>query len=354
MQRELVKLCNYSSDNALSSEIDVFDNIESLISSVHQISKGLKSSNDLSIEDYTDDIVKDFEESKKGISPGVTTGCKVYDNATGGHQKGHLIIYAGRPGMGKSARAANEIFYQLQQGKKVVVHSLDMPAKDFVYRIVSLYLDIEVSKLTRFLIDKERLEKGLNWIKKQPIKLYQDNRMQFISLETSIYQSMKGCDIVYVDHIQKIRVTGEKMGYNTVTAASGELKRMALDLNIPVVALSQLSRSVENRGGDRKPILSDLRESGAIEQDADVIEFLYRPEYYEILFDESGNSLESQCHYINGKMRGGSPNKVTIMNWDGPKMKLSERIEPSNYTIPSQEDFGKQFEPNENFDETPF
>jgi replicative DNA helicase len=96
-------------------------------------------------------------------------------------------------------------------------------------------------------------------------------------------------------------------------------------MDIPVVALAQLSRAVESRGGDKKPILSDLRDSGQIEQDADVVEFLYRPEYYDLDQDEEGNSLIGKIFFINAKLRGGEPFKTIELEWDGPLNKIHEK-----------------------------
>ena len=323
LQREVIRINSTSIKAIYEDETDVFSEIDGLQTSLHGLVKNLSGTTDLEINQVVDQLTEIVESNHAGNVPGVPTGVSKYDQYSGGQQKGNLIIYAGRPGMGKSARMVNEAYAQLNAGYKVVIHSIEMTRVEVSARLMGLHLNIPPSDILKKKIDREKYKVGAEWLKKQPIKIYIGNKLNEIERETAIMVTQKKCDIVYIDYLQLID-SGQFKTIDNVSKSSIGLKQLAKKMDIPVVALAQLSRAVETRGGDKKPILSDLRDSGQIEQDADVVEFLYRPEYYEIHTDEDGNSLLGKIYFINGKLRGGQPFQTIELNWNGPLNRIYE------------------------------
>lgn len=323
LQREVIRINSTSIKAVYEDQTDVFSEIDGMQTSLHGLVKSLSGTTDLEINQVVDQLTEIVESNYAGNVPGVPTGVSKYDQYSGGQQKGNLIIYAGRPGMGKSARMVNEAYSQLNAGYKVVIHSIEMTRVEVSARLMGLHLNIPPSDILKKKIDREKYKVGAEWLKKQPIKIYIGNKLNEIERETAIMVTQKKCDIVYVDYLQLID-SGQFKTIDNVSKSSIGLKQLAKKMDIPVVALTQLSRAVETRGGDKKPILSDLRDSGQIEQDADVVEFLYRPEYYDIHHDEDGNSLKGKIYFINGKLRGGAPLQTIELNWNGPLNRIYE------------------------------
>ena len=351
--RELIRIASQSVSTAYDESEDCFEAIEDCITELAKVSQELIGSNSKELSAIIDELDEQVSNNQKGTLPGIPTGVNKYDLATGGQQKGNLIIYAGRPGMGKTARACNELYHQLKKGYSVVFHSLEMPEREITARIVALECGIPPEIiLKKRLTERQTQEyiKATKWLRGTSLKIFSSNKLSTLLIDTSMHKAMQGCDIVYVDYIQIIK-THFNDPTQAITEASLQLKQLAKTLNVPVVALAQLNRSVETRGGDKKPILSDLKQSGQIEQDADVVEFLYRPEYYGIETDDDGNSVAGQTHYINAKMRGGTPGITTVMKWEGAMNRLTDFdfSEPSFEVmtpIPTNDDFDN--------DDTPF
>lgn len=307
---------------------DVFDCLDELTYGIHQITTGISDAHDLTTEQYLENLKEIVVSNEQGNVPGIATGFKKYDYYSGGHQRGNLIIYAGRPGMGKSARMVNEVYFMLNKGIKVVIHSLEMTGVEICARLLGLKMNIPNEHILKKRINIKDFEESQKWLAQMPLKIFISNKLSDIERETSIMAAMGQCEIVYVDYLQ-LTNAGFRNRIDNVSESSIAYKQMAKKLNVPVVALCQLSRAVETRGGDKKPMLSDLRDSGQIEQDADVVEFLYRPEYYGIDQDEDGNSMIGKIFFLNGKMRGGTPNQNIEMNWNGPLNKITEPTEDS-------------------------
>lgn len=255
-------------------------------------------------------------------SPGATglqSGIEEIDKVTGGWQSPDLVIIAGRPGMGKTAfviSATKNIF--LYQNKKVLMFSLEMTSTQIYHRLISCMGDISGAKIKKgYLSDSEYLE-----LQNKTQSLYTDN---FLIDDTAsitigqlrakaISEKMKDSNLslIIVDYLQLMG--GTKGGNNRereISEISAGLKALAKELNLPILALAQLSRAVESRTV-KKPQLSDLRESGSIEQDADVVIFLNRPEYYDIKEYENGDSTKDTAEALIAKNRHGGPAEVII------------------------------------------
>ena len=244
---------------------------------------------------------------------GVPSGLLTLDKVTGGYKSPDLIIIAARPGMGKTALAMNAAFNAAKNGHPVAVFSLEMSKTQLANRILASYTGINSHRLSNGnLHDYEWQELQTAVEQMASIPLYIDDNPGM-----TVYQMMAACrrlkmkhgiKMVVVDYIQLMEVRDKPKGQNReqdVSQISRGLKLMAKELEVPVIALSQLSRAVETRGGTKRPILSDLRESGAVEQDADIVAFIYRPEYYEIMEDENGQSLKGIAEIIFAKHRNG-------------------------------------------------
>lgn len=251
---------------------------------------------------------------------GVPTGFPDLDEMTAGFQPGDLIIVAARPSMGKTAFTLNIAQHAaIAAQKPVAVFSLEMSKESLVQRILCAEGRVDASRLRRGrLLDDEyaRLATAAGYLNTAPI--YIDDTPAISVLETRAKARRLKADrpdlaMVIVDYLQLMQGPARSENrQQEVSEISRGLKALAKELNVPVVALSQLSRAVESRP-DKRPMMSDLRESGAIEQDADVIMFLYRPEYYYGPVDKDGNNLEGRAELIIGKQRNGATGKVDLV-----------------------------------------
>ena len=255
---------------------------------------------------------------------GVPTGIRRIDEAIGGWQNSDLIIIAARPGMGMTsfvlsiARNA-----AIDYGKSVALFSLEMSATQLVHRLFSIESGVSSEKIVKGdLRDAE-----WNQLMERVHVLETDKLIIDDTPQLSIFDLRAKCrrlkhryniDMVIVDYLQLMTGNAEDKGRHgnreqEISQISRSLKALAKDLNIPVIALSQLSRQVEQRGGDKKPMLSDLRESGSIEQDADQVMFIYRPEYYKLdTFPDDGSPALNRAEIMIEKNRHGSTSSIKV------------------------------------------
>lgn len=234
--------------------------------------------------------LKTIENSyqKKGVLLGVTTGFKDLDKKLHGFQKSDLIIIAGRPSMGKTALAVNMAVNAACDKKTALFFSLEMSTDQLSLRMISSGVGIPCHKLRSGLITQSDYDAMVEWKenKMKPLQFFIDDSSN-LNISKIRHTSRKilrkyNLDIIFIDYLQLINSNKDKKNYTRVDEISKitrELKQLAKELDVPIVALSQLSRAVEQRE-DKRPLLSDLRESGSIEQDADVVMFIYREEYY--------------------------------------------------------------------------
>lgn len=245
---------------------------------------------------------------------GVPSGFSKVDGLTAGWQPTDLIIIAARPGMGKTAFV---ISCAENAGVPVDVYSLEMSAPQLTERRISGAYNIDNYNLKRGrLTDHEwqLLTTDPKKIQTKPIYIDDSSALSITELRIRALRRKKkyGTGLVIVDYLQLMKGNGDGNREQEIGSISRGLKALAKDLNVPVIALSQLSRAVETRGGDKRPQLSDLRESGSIEQDADIVSFLYRPEYYGITVDASGLPTTGKAEFIIAKNRHGSTEAVWI------------------------------------------
>ena len=302
-----------------SSLDDIMDKAERDILNVTRDRKAtdFKSSR-VVISDVMQELIK-LRNSDSHIT-GIKTGYTDLDRITNGFQRGDLIILAARPAMGKTAfalnLALNASFYNTGA---IAIFSLEMPAEQLMKRILSAKSAVESSKLrSGNLMDEEfnKLNEAANEL--MASKLFVDDSSNIkvgeIFSKCRKLKSEHGLDLVVIDYLQLISGSGRSGGDNRqqeISEISRSLKQLAREMQCPVIALSQLSRSVETRP-DKHPMLSDLRESGAIEQDADIVIFLYRDEYYNKDKEEENTNATDKTDVDISKHRNGATGRVEL------------------------------------------
>lgn len=264
--------------------------------------------------------IEAIQSAGDGLS-GISTGFKNLNKLTRGWQSSDLVILAGRPGMGKTSLMIAHVLAPAQSGQGVAVFSLEMTNTQIMQRMISMQSGVPVSDLRGKQLtqnDWEVLHRATEELSQLPIYMDDTPAINILELRSRARRLKRQKDIklIVIDYLQLMSGIPTGAGYKNreteISEISRGLKAIAKELDVPVIALSQLSRAVETRGGTKRPQLSDLRESGAIEQDADIVSFIYRPEYYNVLEDEHGNSLKGLAEYIVAKHRNGSLNTVRL------------------------------------------
>lgn len=264
-----------------------------------------KSINNLEL---ANELTKKIElaSQMQGVT-GVPTGFNDLDRLTGGFQKGTFVVMAARPGMGKTALALCMMLNAvIRFKKKVIFFSREMPALELFQRLCSIHMNIDSNKFRRGDLTNEEWKvyhANLEPLLGKNLVIVDDCKtMPEIYLRTKKERLNGEVDEVIIDYLQLVKGP-EKNREQEISNISRSCKEMAGDLNVPVIALSQLSRSVETRGGDKRPQLSDLRESGAIEQDADIVTFIYRPPYYGDTSHGDDAAFILVAKHRNGKLQ---------------------------------------------------
>lgn len=320
MKRELIALGNSLIQESHDATEDVFTILEKGNLLIQEIMDNVVASkSDKSIKEIASSVVKEVEARQSGKHTGLDSGYRAVDLLLNGFQKTDLIVIAARPGMGKTAFAVQAIKQIAERGKPVGLISLEMSAKQLVERLAVSECQIENDKVKRGKLDVLEFQKFMNAcgdLSRMPIHIDDTPFMSITELRArAIRMKTKyNIEILVVDYLQLVKGSG-RHGQNRdqeIGEITRTLKGVAKELDIPVIALSQLSRGVETRGGTRRPQLSDLRESGNIEQDADIVMFLYRPEYYKITTDDNGMPTFGLCECIVAKHRNGSLDTVLV------------------------------------------
>ena len=368
IQRSLIKISNEIIESSYKDSIDVFDLLDEAESKLYDVTQGNIKKSSETAQSLVIQAKRRIEDISKreGLS-GISTGFEKLDQLTSGWQPSDLIIIAARPGMGKTALTlsmARNIAVMKQI--PVAFFSLEMSSVQLITRLISSETGLSSEKLrTGKLADHEweQLNVKVSDLEKAPLFIDDTPSLSIFDLRAKARRlaSQHGIKLIIIDYLQLMTAaTNNKTGNREqeISTISRNLKALAKELDIPVIALSQLSRAVETRGGTKRPMLSDLRESGAIEQDADIVSFIYRPEYYGIeeWDDEERSPSAGQAEFIVAKHRNGGLDNIRmkfvgslgkfedLTNFDGSyefpsKMNSSEgpeTISPDNFASPSQ------------------
>jgi replicative DNA helicase len=324
IQRELIRISSETIKDSFEDTSDVFTLLDRAEKNLYDVAQGNIKRNFRDMNSMISEAYKAIETARKhgdGIS-GVPTGFTELDRITGGWQKSDLIIIAARPGMGKTAfvmSLARNTAVQFQ--KPIAVFSLEMSSVQLVQRLISSETGIDSENLKKGKLSDAEWQQLVSMTGKlsdAPIYIDDTPSLSIFDFRSKCRRLKQMHDIqcVVVDYLQLMRADVDSKNGNReqeISTISRSLKAIAKELQIPVIALSQLSRQVETRtGSSKRPQLSDLRESGAIEQDADMVLFIYRPEYYGLEFDEDNNSTKGTAELIISKHRNGKLDTVKL------------------------------------------
>lgn len=344
IQRELISVSNKIIRDAYEDTTDVFDLLDTAEQGLFDIAEKNMSRSYETMGSLATKALKQLEELKNredGLT-GVPTGFTDIDRLTSGWQPSDLIILAARPGMGKTSfvlSLARNAAAEFQRG--VAIFSLEMSALQLAQRIISMEAEVSSQKLRNGQLEDyewQQLQSAIERISEAPIYIDDTPGINIFEIRAKCRRLKMQHDIqlVIIDYLQLMSGGGENAKGNReqeVSAISRALKMLAKELNVPVIALSQLSRAVEVRGGSKRPQLSDLRESGSIEQDADMVSFIYRPEYYQILEDEEGQSLKGIAELIIAKNRHGALDTIK-MRFTADFARFSDLDDPDFGSLP--------------------
>lgn len=323
IQRELIRICRNVADDATDESNDIFDLLDTAEKQLYELSTDKLRRESISMSQLTHATLQELQTliSKGDGITGVTSGFNLLDKMTSGWQPSDLIVLAARPAMGKTAFVLSLARNAAMIGKQAVaIFSLEMAATQLVRRLISSEAEIELQKMrTGQLADGEwrQLTDRIARLSEAPIFIDDTPALSLFDLRTKCrrLKTQHNIQLIIIDYLQLMSAESKKGGNREqeISTISRGLKVLAKELSVPVIALSQLSRAPEQRpGNDKRPMLSDLRESGAIEQDADMVMFLYRPEYYDQTVDEDGNSTRGMCEVIIAKQRNGPTDRVKL------------------------------------------
>ena len=324
LARQLISFASSIQTKAFDETIDVEDLMQEAEGSLFELSQHNMKKDYTAIDPVIAQAVKGIQDAAKNTDglTGVSTGYFKLDDITSGWQASDLVIIAGRPAMGKTSFAlsmAKNIAADLRT--PMAFFSLEMSNVQLVNRLISNACEIQGSKILNGQLQRdewERLDKNINNLLGAPLYVDDTPGLSVFELRTKARRLVRehGIKLIMIDYLQLMNANGMRFSsrQEEVSTISRSLKGLAKELNIPILALSQLNRGVESREGleGKRPQLSDLRESGAIEQDADMVLFVHRPEYYHIYEDEKGHDLHGMAQIIIAKHRKGATGDVLL------------------------------------------
>ena len=366
IQRKLISISNEIIQKSYNESTDVLDLLDEAESKLYDIAQNNIKGSSETAQNLVIQAKNRIEEigNREGSLSGISTGFEKLDRLTSGWQPSDLIIVAARPGMGKTALALS-MARNISVQKKIPVafFSLEMSSVQLITRLISAETGLSSDKLrTGKLADHEwqQLNVKVSDLESAPLYIDDSAALTIFELRAKARRLASAHDIklIVIDYLQLMNLGSSNKAGNReqeISTISRNLKALAKELNIPVIALSQLSRAVETRGGTKRPILSDLRESGAIEQDADIVSFLYRPEYYGITEwdDDMKTPSEGQGEFIVAKHRNGALDSIKLKfianlgkfedidSFDSPfefQSKLNADNKLSDFSAPSNKD----------------
>jgi replicative DNA helicase len=301
-------------DNFIETQTLTFEKFHDIIESGRNIE--VNDPKEKTNVDAIFDVLNDHESAKRNEMKGISIGYNQLKEMIVLEDVDLLVIGA-RPAMGKTAFAVSTVMNLIKEGKKVAFFALEMSTKQMMRRMIANVTSLDSNMLKFGRCTESQIKKVFQVQTEQfwsNLHLYEGTHtIKDIAVKVSDLQMKDQVDIVFIDYLQKIKPINGRSRYEQVTEISNGIKLLCQNLKVPCVALAQLSRSVTERGGDKRPVLSDLKESGEIEQDASIVSFLHRPEYYGQDETFNGQSSENKCEFIVAKNREG---EIGIVEFD--------------------------------------
>lgn len=322
IQRELIRVSSEIQNNAFDDAIDVDELLDKSEQALFEIAEGNIKQETSKINILISRAIEQIQEAGKHEDSlsGVPSGFTKLDRITSGWQKSDLIIIAARPSMGKTAFAlsmARNIAIEHQ--KPIAIFSLEMSSMQLVNRLIVSETELPSERIRNGRLQDfewQQLDYKIKKLVDAPIFIDDTPAINLFEIRAKCrrLKIQHQIQLIIVDYLQLVTGTTDSRGSREqeVSSISRSLKAIAKELDVPILALSQLNRSVEMRSGDKRPQLSDLRESGAIEQDADLVLFIHRPERYGLTEDEEGNSLMGIADIIVAKHRNGMVGEIRL------------------------------------------
>lgn len=348
-RRELYKLMQRKSNALLDTSIDMFKELEGYEENYRDLVDGNSRGAIRSAKELLTESLEQMASAPASGLTGIPSGFGTIDRETAGFQRSNLIIIAARPGMGKTAFVGSMMENAaINHNVSIGVFSMEMSGVQIMNRLVSSVSNVPLEAIKKHDLGNGRLQEIINKtdkLAKAPIYIDDTPALTVLEMKSKArrMKNLYGIDMLIVDYLQ----LGEAKANNReqeVSKLSAAMKAIAKELDIPVIALSQLSRAVESRGGDKKPMLSDLRDSGSIEQDADIVLFLYRAEYYGFEQDENGMPTKGMGEVIFAKNRDGNLGTET-MRFDGAHTRWQDL--KTDYSEPENQSNEGQIETSE-------
>lgn len=348
LRRNLIRIGAQAVNKSFDTTQDVFDAFNEVQSELDNAIKRVVNYEIKQVGEVHNEIMKQsLHVLNTGQKSGVPSGLRMLDNVTNGFQESDFIIVAGRPGMGKTSIVVTMAMNPAIQNKiPVAIFTLEMSSSQVVSRMQSAISGVNVSKIVKKQLNNDeilQIDTMCKELKNAPIFIDDTPSISLLELKGKCRKLQKehGVKLIVIDYLQLMR-SGVKTQSREleISEISRGLKGLAKELNIPIIALSQLSRAVEQRGGDKKPQLSDLRESGSLEMDTDMVMFCYRPEYYH--FEEY--EIENETYDSKGlfmliiaKHRNGSIGEI-------PLKFIAEQTKIVNHEYSSSNNYQKPIE----------
>lgn len=339
-RRQVIKVSNRNIEHAYSDESDPFKLLDYAQQKLDETAQWLFRKKPTDLKTAFGEFLTKQKQPTAGIQSKFT---KIRKKLS--YHPGDLVIVAARPGMGKTALALNEAKYIAKQNIPVGFLSLEMMTNQLIGRLVAEEFGIEANRIKENNLtpsEEEVITKEAHKISELPLYIHDEGGLSTMNAKAIIGKWVReyGVKIVFIDYLQLMKAHGGNWNGNReqeVSNISGSLKAFAKEFEITIVALSQLSRAVELRGGMKRPQLSDLRDSGSIEQDADVVVFLLRPEYYKIEFwdNDERTPTEGQVEFNIAKIREGETG-ATILSSKLKYMRIGD-LESNDWTSISEE-----------------
>lgn len=314
LKRRMISAANQILGSCYSDTTDAFEELDVAEQTIFEISESRNRTSSSSMERLTKEAIEFIEDMSarhaEGGVVGVPTGLIRFDKETGGLQKSNMIILAARPSMGKTSLAMTIARNAAILDKKsVAFFSLEMAARDLMIRLISAEAKVNARNIFQGNLRQEQWQQIASVIHRlSTANIFIDDTpalsIMDLRARARLLKREHNIDMLVIDYLQLMHAPKSESREREISTISRGLKQLSKELSIPIVALSQLNRSVESRT-DKRPMLSDLRESGSLEQDADMVLFVHRPEYYGITVDEDNMPTQGVAELIVGKNRNG-------------------------------------------------